>query len=87
MKRAGQYDDFDKGVFSMKRNDPYNMFDRKKQKITINPGVPYVSTSENDIFELRIKKEKKDNTGKFVKTVEAVQEDSADENSEKNDGV
>ena len=35
------------------RNNPYSTFDRKRQKIQLNPGVPYRSTSQNDVFELR----------------------------------
>lgn len=27
--------------------------DTSKQKVMINPGVPYVSTSQNEIFERR----------------------------------
>jgi hypothetical protein len=30
--------------------------DNNKQKVLINPGVPYVSTSQNEIFERRIMK-------------------------------
>ena len=29
------------------------MIDKKSQKIEINPGVPYVSTSQDAVFELR----------------------------------
>lgn len=35
--------------------DMYANFNRKEQKISINPGKPYRSTSLNDVFELRNK--------------------------------
>lgn len=43
--RAGQYKEFDKDIFSANIHDPYSQYDRKKQKITINPDVNYISTS------------------------------------------
>ena len=57
--RAGQYHGFDRDVFSLDVHDPYNQYDRKKQKVTINPDVNYISTSQNDVFEQKIKDLKK----------------------------
>ena len=45
-------DNFDK---QNPQNDPYRFFDKSKQKIVINPGIAYISTSQADIFELRSK--------------------------------
>ena len=33
--------------------NPLSFIDNNKQKVMINPGVPYVSTSQNEIFERR----------------------------------
>ena len=39
--------------------------DNEKQKVIINPGVPYVSTSQNEIFERRILMNKKEHLNKI----------------------
>ena len=42
--------------FLDKRNfDPNKYIDKKHQKIVINPGVPYISTSQDAVFEIRNK--------------------------------
>jgi hypothetical protein len=33
------------------------VIDKKNQKIEINPGVPYISTSQDAVFEIRKEKE------------------------------
>ena len=38
-----------------KNFDPLKYIDKKCQKIVINPGVPYISTSHDAVFELRKK--------------------------------
>jgi len=38
---------------TVKPKDPYQYIDKKRQKIEINPGVPYRSTSHDEVFELR----------------------------------
>lgn len=55
--------------FDIHKNDPYAILDRKRQKIVLNPGVDYESTSQNDVFELRHKKIKSMQPGfnQFVK--------------------
>lgn len=35
--------------------DPYEYIDKKTQKIEITTGIPYKSTSQEDVFELRNK--------------------------------
>ena len=34
--------------------DPYDFIDKKKQKIEINPGIAFKSTSQDEVFEPRI---------------------------------
>ena len=40
-------------------NDPYTSINKKKQKIIINPGVPYISSSQDDVFQLRTDEQKR----------------------------
>ena len=35
------------------QDDPYNFIDKKLQKIEINKGIAYRSTSHEDVFEIR----------------------------------
>ena len=39
---------------SQRPKDPYEFINRRAQKIEINPGVQYKSTSANEVFEPRI---------------------------------
>lgn len=55
-KQAMIYKDLDVREFDIHKYDAYATLDRKRQKIVINPGVDYESTSQNDVFELRHKK-------------------------------
>ena len=71
------YDHIDLAYFDAAKNDPFSQFDRKKQKILINPGVPYVSTSQADVFELR-GKNRLQGANKFVKPVEENDEQADD---------
>lgn len=36
-----------------KSTNPQEFINTRTQKVTINPGVPYKSTSQNEIFERR----------------------------------
>ena len=50
------YDDVDETFLAGdKPKDPFEIVDRRTQKIDINPGVPYKSTSHDEVFELRAK--------------------------------
>jgi len=50
------YDDVDETFLaSSKPKDPFEIVDRRTQKIEINPGIPYKSTSHDEVFELRAK--------------------------------
>ena len=50
------YNDLDLKEFKIGgKNNPYAAVDNDRQKISINPGVAYRSTSHNDVFELRNK--------------------------------
>jgi len=45
----------DETFLKMKRpKDPYEFIDKKTQKIEINPGITYKSTSQDEVFEPRI---------------------------------
>ena len=69
------YTKFDQNIFSEKKNDPYKMFDTKTQKVGINQGVPYRSTSQGDVFELRTKNNAQKRMrafNPFIKTQEAI---------------
>lgn len=45
----------DETFLKMKRpKDPYEFIDKKTQKIEINPGIGYKSTSQDEVFEPRI---------------------------------
>ena len=49
------YGEIDRNFFSTEKpTNPMEYIDNDKQKVHINPGVPYVSTSQNEIFERRI---------------------------------
>ena len=39
------------------KRDPYQVIDKRTHKIAINPGVPYISTSHDAVFEIRNAKE------------------------------
>ena len=39
---------------SQRPKDPYDFINRRTQKIEINPGIAYKSTSANEVFEPRI---------------------------------
>ena len=67
--KKSMFDGIDLRYFDAAKNDPFSQFDRKKQKILINPGVPYVSTSQPDVFELRGSNTLQ-GTNKFVKHAE-----------------
>lgn len=50
------YQDIDRYHFtSDKPDDPKEFINQQTEKCTINPGVQYVSTSQNEIFEIRNK--------------------------------
>ena len=47
------YHDLGEDFKNNKPENPLTYIDTIKQKVMINPGVPYVSTSQNEIFERR----------------------------------
>ena len=47
------YHDLGEYFNNAKPVNPLSYIDTIKQKVMINPGVPYVSTSQNEIFERR----------------------------------
>jgi len=48
------YEEIDRNWFQLdKPTNPLDYIDKKRHKVIINPGVPYVSTSQNEIFEKR----------------------------------
>lgn len=47
------YNDVGDQFNNVKPVNPFTDIDNNKQKVMINPGVPYVSTSQNEIFERR----------------------------------
>ena len=54
-KKLIQMSNVDENFLKMKRpKDPYEFIDKKTQKIEINPGVAYKSTSQDEVFEPRI---------------------------------
>ena len=52
-KQVELYSKVDKEFLESKPKDPYKFIDKKTQKIEINPGIPYVSTSQDAVFEVR----------------------------------
>ena len=36
--------------FNLEKNNPYHAFDRKSQKVVLNPGSRYISSSLDDVF-------------------------------------
>ena len=56
-------------------SNPGDFIDKKTQKETINPGIPYVSTSQNAVFERRIRLKKKEFLNKLNKFIAAPEDD------------
>ena len=53
-KQTELYNEVDMAYFNSRKPKNLTSFiDRKTQKITINPGMPYISASQNEIFEIR----------------------------------
>ena len=50
------YNQVDEEFLDKRNYDPNKYIDKKLQKIVINPGVPYISTSNDAVFEIRNKK-------------------------------
>lgn len=49
------YHEIDRDFFNTEKpTNPLDFINTTNQKVMINPGVPYVSTSQNEIFERRI---------------------------------
>ena len=44
-------------VFDRTKKDPYHFIDKRTHKIAINPGIPYISSSQDAVFEIRNAKE------------------------------
>ena len=44
-KQVELYSKVDKEFLESKPKDPYKFIDKKTQKIEINPGIPYISSS------------------------------------------
>ena len=51
------YKKIDDTFLEKKRMNAYKVIDKKTQKIEINPGIPYVSTSQDAVFEIRRERE------------------------------
>lgn len=70
------YNEIDRDFFNIdKPTDPLQFIDNTKQKVMINPGVPYVSTSQNEIFERRILLNQKEYLNKINPFIAAPQDD------------
>ena len=52
-KQVELYSKVDKEFLDNTPKDPYKFIDRKTQKIEINPGISYVSSSQDAVFEVR----------------------------------
>lgn len=60
MKKKEQaliYSQVDDLTFDKTKKDPYHFIDKRTHKIAINPGIPYISTSQEAVFEIRNAKE------------------------------
>ena len=47
------YQQVDEDFLDKRNYDPNKYINKKCQKIVINPGVPYISTSSDAVFEIR----------------------------------
>ena len=47
------YKKIDDTFLDKSKKDAHKVIDKKTQKIEINPGIPYVSTSQDAVFEIR----------------------------------
>jgi len=73
------YNKIDREWFkSDKPTNPNEFIDLTKQKVIINPGVPYVSTSQNEVFERRIMLKKKEHLNKINPFIAAPVEDKVE---------
>mmetsp|Transcript_27219 Transcript_27219/g.33860 ORF Transcript_27219/g.33860 Transcript_27219/m.33860 type:complete len:103 (+) Transcript_27219:28-336(+) len=65
-EKLGIYNEIDREWFNPEKpTNPMLFIDNDKQKVVINPGVPYVSTSQNEIFERRILLNQKEHLNKI----------------------
>ena len=69
-----------------KSSDPQEVVDKNKQKITINPGVRYVSNSQNEIFELRNKANHEKDLFKKNKFIKPPKTEAVDEYADGDEG-
>ena len=70
------YNEIDREWFNPdKPTNPMLFIDNEKQKVIINPGVPYISTSQNEIFERRIQLNKKEHLNKINPFIAAPEEE------------
>ena len=70
------YDEIDRDYFKKtKPSNPLEFIDTDKLKVMINPGVPYISTSQNEIFERRIKENEKELYNKINQFIAAPKND------------
>ena len=56
--------------------NPAEFIDKKTMKETINPGIPYLSTSQNAVFERRIILRQKEYLNKKNKFIAAPEDDN-----------
>ena len=80
------YHDIDRAYFSSdKPVNPLAFIDKDKQKVMINPGVSYASTSEKEIFERRLilhKKEYYNKINPFIAAPKDTEEEGIYEGKE-----
>jgi hypothetical protein len=82
------YSNVDESFLDKKPKDPYKYMDKKKQKIEINPGVPYISSSHDAVFEIRNKENAKNIGRQTNEYIQELEEKEAfdSEDSEDNQG-
>ena len=73
------YEAIDMDYFKQnKPKNPLEFIDKKTQKVMLNPGVPYISTSQNEVFERRNKELRKkymSQINPFIEIIEDKKED------------
>lgn len=70
------YKEIDREYFNPdKATNPMQFIDNNQQKIMINPNIPYVSTSQNEIFERRMLKNQKEYLNKLNPYIAAPEDD------------
>lgn len=76
MEKRQLYQVIDTSFFSKDRpSNPLEFIDKRTQKVTINPGIPYVSSSQTDIFEIRNALNMKNNPNENNKFIAAPEEE------------